>query len=454
MFVDLLHLLALMLADHVQAAMIQYGFGLLCLVAMARCCRMEGSRLAGLLAAALFLGNGVVLFELPIAYVDVAFTFFFLMAFLLAVTGLDRDSPFHLALAGLCCGVLAGTKLNGVMALASIAALVVPRVLRGGRRGLFLLALGLPCLIAVPWYVKAYIHTGNPVYPFLYDLFGGPEWNADLTRKLAEWNARIGMGKSLGDYLLLPLRVILMGGPTYGEFGGTLHPAWIVLVPASAAVAVRDRTVRRCLLASAVYFVGWSVTSQQMRFLIPVLPLLSVAAALSLVRLAERLPAPRCALVEGILPAVFAVCLTAWSWDELQEGRRLLAVYLVHGDGVRALAVPAVYGAINRLPPTSKVLFLNTNHAYFCDREFIADSVFEASQMQALLSRAETEDELRRLLEDMGITHVYFKRMDWKIDYPQSFRRYIGNPRHVRRVFQSADRIDVLFEILPAEGGR
>ena len=72
---------------------------------------------AGLLAAALFLSNGVVLYEMPIAYVDLAYAFFFLLAFYFLSQALDRPGEDgYLLFAGLCCGTLAGVKLNPSLA--------------------------------------------------------------------------------------------------------------------------------------------------------------------------------------------------------------------------------------------------------------------------------------------------------------------------------------------------
>ena len=46
-----------------------------------------------------------------------------------------------------------------------------------------------------------------------------------------------------------------------------------------------------------------------------------------------------------------------------------------------------VFRAIDAdVPADGRLLFINTNHGFFCHRDFIADSFFEASQINALFA--------------------------------------------------------------------
>jgi hypothetical protein len=102
--VQLLYALALAVQDHVLAKLLHFAFGVATLWALAAGCRTFHRPASGALAAILFLANGVVAFELRVAYVDLAHAFLLLAGLLFMLQALERD-PRVLWLSGLCCGL-------------------------------------------------------------------------------------------------------------------------------------------------------------------------------------------------------------------------------------------------------------------------------------------------------------------------------------------------------------
>src|SRR5262249_6331170 len=147
------------------------------------------------LAVMFVLANPVLLDEARFAYLDIAFAFFFFMAFVLALQHLDDGRRLPLILAGLCCGIVAGTKIPGAGAAPCIGLLVVvsrsmPFDGHEFRRSLrdVLLWVALPAFaLVLPWYIRSYVYTGNPLYPLLYRVFGGPDWSLVLDRQFMSW---------------------------------------------------------------------------------------------------------------------------------------------------------------------------------------------------------------------------------------------------------------------------
>lgn len=450
MNLELLFALALLLKDHVLASLVHFLFGALTVASLVLFGRQWQSTRGGLLAAGFFLANGVVLFEMPIAYVDVAAAFFLFVSFWCAARALastEGRTP-NLLTAGVFCGVLAGTKLNAVIGCVALGlAYVSVRARQAGwarALGEATFGLALPCAaLAVPWYIKCAFETGNPFYPLLYEWLGGIEWNAALAEQFDEWHRGIGMGREPLDYLLLPFRVATMGGLGYDRFAGTLNPAWIVLVPASLLGARRRPIVAWCLAAGLLYFALWSLSSQQSRFLIPALPLLSAAAGMAVSdllagegrwrRIAE--PAVYVASAAGLI-VITGLTATSYGW----RGPQLSAES-------REQAVPRVFRQLNQqLPATARVLFVSVNRAFFCEREVLADSFFEASQVNELLLKRRSSVELLSELRSRGITHVLRWRHNRGLRYPRTFRQILNDPRASRLVFE-VDRYR-LYELL------
>ncbi len=429
--VQLLYAVAMLLHGYTLAKAVHFGFALLVVYAFFAACRSRRRPLPWAtpwLATAFFLANGVVLFELRTAYVDLAHAFFFFSAFLFmeqAALSKGRDGANALLVAGLACGLLASVKVSGILGVPVIAALYLPRLrteAAAGRAapaaeraaaGGFLVRFALPvAALWVPWLVKAAWYTGNPFYPFLHAWFGGPDWNEELAGHLSAWQWEIGMGRGVLDYLLLPLRVILLGGRGYDRFDGEIGLFWIVLVPLALFGARTSGTVRRALAVAGLYFLVWAATSQQMRFLIPILPLLALAAATAVVDLVERLRQPSWRRVgHGFALAGALALVASAAAPGLTDGVRTVAAFSgIEGD-VRESVVPPHLRFVNEhLPADARLLFLNTNLGFFCDREYLADSFFEASQIAAYLAEARTGEEVYRRLRERGITHVVLDR--------------------------------------------
>jgi hypothetical protein len=303
-------------------------------------------------------------------------------------------------------------------------------------------------LLALPWYVRTYLYTGNPFYPLFYERFGGPEWSSDLNRQFLEWQQSIGLGRRLVDYLLLPVRVALDGGDDYAHFDGRINPLWVLLVPFSLTAIRSTPVVRRSLGMAALYFVIWALTSQQSRFLIPMLPFLAVAAGVTLTTTFEKVMRLR----PGHLAIVSAVVGVLFLWTTrfvIEDGAAAAHQMFARGVAVPGDAKNAAERFISeQLPPDARLMMLNTNQGFFIDRDYIADSFFEASQMNALVLQGDGgAPGISRRLRKMGITHVLLARRDWAIPYPRALSEFFENHGLTQLIYTSPDGEYLLFQI-------
>ncbi len=457
--VELLYALAMAAGDYVLAKLTHFAFGVATLFALVAGCRAFHRPASGPLAAIFFLANGVVASEFRVAYVDLAHAFFLLAGMLFMIEALERDDR-ALWLSGLCCGLAAGTKLSGIAGAGIVGALYLPRLAVALRRRdpqafrhrlrLFLTRFAAPVLgLWLPWVARTWALTGNPAYPFFHRWFGGPDWSPELTGKLQVWQSSIGMGREPVDYLLLPLRVILAGGEGYSRFDGELAAFWLALVPLAVWAASRSSLARRCLAVSGLYFIFWSLSSQQMRLLIPALPPLALAAAVATVELLDRLPAQRWRRpARGFVFAAAAAFLIAGQGRALAAGYRTLGVYLRAGDDLIASARHPIWSFIEAdLPPDARLLLLNTNHGFFCERGYLADSFFEASQIADWLAPAKDVARLRAMLAERGVSHVLVEHRPPPVAYPAPLAELLRDPAAATVVERSKDGRYSVFEL-------
>jgi hypothetical protein len=455
--IELLFSLALMVQDYLLAKLVHAYFLFLVVLAVFRICRGQTSRepaWLATLATLLVLANQVLLFEAVRAYIDLGFAFFFLAALACAIEHLRSGARAPLILCGLCCGALAGTKVSGIAGLGCVLLIVLAhRPLRFGKQriGEILASLVLPALaLALPWLIKSALYTGNPVYPLLYQRLDGVEWSERLGQQFMAWQQSMGMGRSLHDYLALPIRVIADAGVGYGHFDGYVGRFWLVAVPLSMVTAIFAKSIRPYLLGAGAYFIFWALSSQQMRFLIAVLPPLAIATALALAWLRDRLPAraARAAFQVAVLAGACWALLPILYRSSARGAEEAKNLFLNGPTDPRSV-VPEGYAFINaQTPPDAKIMLLNTNHGFFLDREYIADSFFEASQMNLVLSAAHSEDELAASLAKLGVTHVYMSRRSWDIPYPDLLPSFLRNPAHVRLAYRCQRGDCLLFQLV------
>lgn len=80
---------------------------------------------------------------------------------------------------------------------------------------------------------------------------------------------------------MLPWNVIVRG-ERFGPVGSFLSPIYLAALPLAAGYALWNRTCRVLLVSAAVYTVFWFGTVQVLRYLIPVVPLISLCGAAAL----------------------------------------------------------------------------------------------------------------------------------------------------------------------------
>ncbi len=133
----------------------------------------------------------------------------------------------------------------------------------------------------------------------------------------------------------------------------------------------------------------------------------------------------------------------------LAAGYRTLGVYLRAPGDLKSTAVHPVYTFVNnRLPPDAGVLFLNTNQRFFCEREVLADSFFEASQITHWLAPAPDATAVRGLLADRGVTHVLVEHRYRGAAYPPTLLELLRDPQLARTIYRSEDGRFSVFELL------
>jgi hypothetical protein len=138
----------------------------------------EGRREAGWLAAALYLGSPLAVYLGSAGYVEPLLALGATAALLCVERWRGSGAAGWLMLAGLFAGSAAATKYLGVFALGYVAI----DVLVAARRRPWQLAsfAAVALLAAAPTYLRIWVLTGNPLFPFYPGLFGASAWSDEV----------------------------------------------------------------------------------------------------------------------------------------------------------------------------------------------------------------------------------------------------------------------------------
>ncbi len=284
----------------------------------------------------------------------------------------------------------------------------------------------LGALIAAPWYIRTWMRTGSPVFPFYLNIWPGeaPGWDVARSRLYQSLLSMYGDPQGPLDYVLAPVRLAVSAQPDQeARYDGVLGIAFLFAIPLLAWALYRRRLdveLRIAVLVSSAMLVFWLLSSQQLRLLLPALPGFAVAMAASGMA-AEDAGRGRFLqwLVLGSAAAGVPVVL-AW-FLALNPIRAVLGGEPPPAYLSRRLDYYPYYELINKsLAPTARVWLINMRRdTYHLDRPYFSDFVFEDYTLTQHVRDARSAAELRARARAAGITHLLV-RHDVLFDYARS----------------------------------
>lgn len=317
--VQTLFTVGLLFQGHVLAALLHFALAASCAAATADLARRHFHPQAGPLAALVFWATPIVLWEAGIAYIDVAQALYVSLAVgcTLDVIAL-RGKSGGLA-AALMAGVLMGFALGvKTLSLVPVGLMLVGLVVQRVEIRQVIACAACALVLGAPFYVRTAVLTGNPVYPFAFNLFGGRDWSAGLAATYATEHRSFGYDSHLygvqddvsgaprppyeppsaadraRNLILAPFGLISTPRIFYNanDAGPMSLLGFLFLALPAVGLFARERSHawRICGLGLLLWLAVWSVSMQYVRYLIPMLPILAAMGSEALVRLVADRP--------------------------------------------------------------------------------------------------------------------------------------------------------------------
>ena len=414
---EMLYLVALVAADDIAARLVHLAIAALVLAAMARFARRHmAPDLSVAPALLIFFSLPTVFCNAYLAYNDLAFTLFCLLAVNAYADWQGCPNRGLLLRLGIFCGLAMATKYAGLL----LAPLGVLGILIGcRRRGLGAgPAIGQVALFAtvclpvgLPFYVKNLLLTGNPLYPFFFELFGGRDWDATLNGYHLRFFQSLGMGRSLLDYLLLPVRVSFLARMHSIRFDGFIGPVFLLL-PCLALARPLPRGLKIALAYTFFVSIFWAFSVQQLRYLMPVFPFWALALAWLLRPGPHRRwlkPAANLAVAGCIL---LNLAMIGQRFVRIRPDRFVFGIEDRRTYTARLVPVFKVLEWANtNLPDNARILFVYARNPGFLSRHaYYSDSLFESYTLERILDACDGPQKVRQALAQRGITHLLYDR--------------------------------------------
>ncbi len=437
---QMLYALALLFRGAAAAKLFHFSFGLIALGAVFVLTRRHISPQAAPWAAAVLAATPVFSWLMGAAYVDLPIVACVLLSVHFFLEWISSGAVRDAALSGLLAGAAMAFKMQGVPYFGLLLIFAVYIAWRGRRQktprwGAVAIFGAVGLLVASPWYIKSWVITGNPVYPFAYSTFGGKQWSVQQAewyrhhqlqfgvgelpsrRELGAmpWYARIFVGPRQPLRLLLAPFNFTFNPPPFTDpvspvaviMFFSIGPLYLIFTPMLLAFCGRPAKLKVLLILFGLLWIWWLYSMQQSRYLLPTMALLAPAAAYVL---------HRCTQHKGVLRGTTLAVVTTW-----------LAIILLIKAISLYTALPVVAGTVNReqylaaslapypvisyvnshTPPDAKVISYGEVRLFYLERDYLwGDPVYHRMIIYGTMTGPE---ELLAAYNRLGITYVLYQ---------------------------------------------
>ena len=414
MGLDYLYLMPIYLGADWLAKPIHGLFGLLTGLLVYDFLKERADRVAGLLGMAIFVSTPLVVRLATSAYVDLGVTLYSGLALFAFIRWTEHNRMHDIALAALATGFALWTKYNGLVTALLIATFILWHGARSAsmKRGLRALALycGLVAIVFMPWLVRNWLWTENPLYPLGMGILGGGGIHSGVS--LAPLQRRMVLyGEGLWELAALPVRIFFEGRDSDpARFDGVLNPLFLPFIPLIFLGNGRRGWTLYVGLFTVLYFMFALLTVElALRYILPAFVGLVVLVAAAIRTALQR---------GGLVPQVVYILLGVMF---LYNGFYLAGLYekyrplgyiagIEHREEYLSRVMPdyAVVAWANRnLPEDAKVLFFFTgDRGYYWERRYgYGDRL--GGNLIGLVKDSPSAKAMAERLKSMGYTHIF-----------------------------------------------
>lgn len=392
------------------------------------------SRRWSLIAASIVASVPTAFHVASSGYIDIALALFVTLAIYSLCRWWKVQSSGWLVFIAIFLGAALAIKLTTVVVFAAFVLVILLRA-RDAKDGAGKILIGgfaaliLAGVIASPWYLRTWTATGSPVFPFYMSIWkgSGENWDVERSNLFQAMNSQYGgEQKTALDYVLAPVNISVIAQPEDAKyFDGVLGVAFLIGLPILIWGLWKFELPVEAKIGAgiaAIMFLFWLFSSQQLRYLLPILPVLAIAIAASAEAIAAKRESLRAVWRYSFAAAIVVGILTTAAWFlrsaplRVALGGETRDQYLT-----RNLDYYPYYQAVNSdTPADAKVWLINMRRdTYNIERTVFSDYLFEDWTLRKMVWESRSVQELRSKTAAMGVQYV-LTRHDFLFDYDKS----------------------------------
>jgi len=322
----------------------------------------------------------------------------------------SKDNYGLLVLAGIFVGLAVGAKYTSLMAVVALSCgVLIAGILRKSNLRKTLLNAVIPGIIALviasPWSIRAFVSTGNPVFPFFFGTGHYP------TLRHFSFTDPALPPFSILNYILFPWKLTII--PDWGQanhIGMTL----LFLTPLVFLLRKKPPVVKFLLTYCIMYTIAWLAIGRfYFRYLVPFIPALVLLFCYAIAHIRSALARNTVLVGTGILCLLslieaggiqkmaldpLGVVLGVQSKEEYLSTARMTYPNPYY---------PAAKWMNENLPEDSCVLVFGEQRPFYIDRPFVFNCLNDYTPLMEWLKESKDSQEFAERLHNEGITHLF-----------------------------------------------
>ncbi len=330
---------------------------------------------------------------------------------------------------GLILGAIITSKYTGAVALVFVAAyygyLFYKKSIKSGEIAAIIL---IPFLVLLPYALRNYIFTGNPLYPFATGFFATSQ---QLRNEAVAYVGQVhgfGLSHDVVNFLLAPYDMTF--NPVI--FGGDVISP-VLLITIALLFTIKTKNINFLLIFCGFYYTVWFFTGEVLRFILGPLMLMVIVAGYVVKKTDSRL--------KHLLFGLIIFVQIRASVYFVEKYMQPFGVFVAKRAEYVAHTVSYFNAAefINaKTKPENAVLFLGEARSYYCERRVYTNTVFNRMPVLSDFNRENYDSAVNELkLKKIKYIMVNFEELErlktggfndiYAMVYSQKFKNFIDN---------------------------
>ena len=438
--IEMLYLLGLAIEGPILPKLIHFYLFILTILSLHSINKNIFANRMGLLPVFIFVTTPCVPILASWSFIDLGLVLYLILTIYALILWFKENKINFIILCGILSAGLLGTKYTMIMIICFLTFIIFIKTLfikvsetkKISKKIIFsfknaLIYSLIAFILASNWYIRNLINTGNPVYPLAYKWFDGKDWGSHNESFYLSRVADKGIGKDFISFLRLPWDVTFNWGDFEMFSIGIVYFGLSILTILFIIRIIKALRKKKFaflksisiffIIFSLFYVILWFFSYQSNRFLMPILPLISLFLSYNIIKLFKNKIFKSILVASIILLSLHNVLWTLKYFifeynfynPNVYPLRSVLGFESKDSFLSKQLSYYSVINYANKnLKATDKILFVGEHRGFYTQINFIASDWYDTPYILTLIRKSKDVNDLFNKLKSENFTHILF----------------------------------------------